>query len=191
MADTKTKKQQTHQRMLDAASQSFRSRGFTGIGVDGIAKSAGVTSGAFYAHFGSKDKAFKAALEAGLDEVIEAIPAFQEKEGNAWIEAFVEYYLSKSHRKDLECGCAMATLSAEVVRAKPELHSFYEVKMKQIVELMANGLTGKSREEDISRAWALIGVLTGGLTLSRAVKSEKVVEEIVASIKQAAIQVIK
>jgi TetR/AcrR family transcriptional repressor of nem operon len=72
-----TKKEQTRARILDAASQSFRSSGYAGTGVDGVAKAAGVTSGAFYAHFGSKDGAFAAALATGMDEVIEAIPKFQ------------------------------------------------------------------------------------------------------------------
>jgi len=189
MSEAKTKKQLTHQRMLDAASQSFRGNGFSGIGVDGIAKAAGVTSGAFYAHFGSKDKAFKAALEAGLDEVIEAVPKFQQDNGKDWVSAFVEYYTGKPHRKNLQCGCAMTTLTPEVVRASPELHALYESKMKQITELLANGLKGQKRQERVARAWALIGILTGGLTLSRAVKTEKAAEEIAASIRASAIAV--
>ena len=67
------RKEETHRRMLSAASRSFRSSGFAGIGVDAIAKAAGATSGAFYAHFGSKDQAFRAALDLGLDEVIEGL----------------------------------------------------------------------------------------------------------------------
>jgi AcrR family transcriptional regulator len=70
--------------MLEAAGRGFRSQGYDGIGVDGLAKGAGVTSGAFYAHFGSKAAAFDAALAAGLDEVIAAIPEYQLKYGDAW-----------------------------------------------------------------------------------------------------------
>ena len=57
-----TKKQETRKRIVSAASQGFRSHGYAGIGVDAIAKEAGVTSGALYAHMGSKDGAFEAAL---------------------------------------------------------------------------------------------------------------------------------
>ena len=60
-------KEETHQRMLEAVGCGFRDRGYAGIGVDGLAKTAGVTSGAFYAHFGSKGEAFDVALAAGLD----------------------------------------------------------------------------------------------------------------------------
>lgn len=181
------KKQETRKRIISAASRSFRSRGYAGIGVDGIAKEAGVTSGAFYAHLGSKDGAFEAALATGLDEVITAVPIFQAEHGKQWIIAFADYYLGSEHRNDLSCGCAMTTLSPEVVRTKPELHAVYEEKMLDIVELMANGLAGSSREECISRAWAVIGMLIGGLTMARAVASINVAEQIAASISKTAI----
>ncbi len=189
MSDMTTKKQQTHKRMLDAASQSFRSSGYAGIGVDGIAKAAGVTSGAFYAHFGSKDKAFSAVLEAGLDEVIETLPNIQKDAGSGWVKAFVDYYMGRDHREDLACGCAMTTLSPEVVRASPELHAAYEAKMKIIVNLVANGLKGSSSDERLSRAWAMLGILIGGLTMARAVKTRKATEVIASSIRDAAMNV--
>ena len=84
---------------------------------------AGVTSGAFYAHLGSKDGAFEAALAVVLDEVIAAIPEFQQQHGEHWVVAFSVYYLGPVHRENLACGCAMTTLSPEVVRTKPELHA--------------------------------------------------------------------
>ncbi len=189
MSNTPTKKHQTRTRMLDAASRSFRSKGYAGVGVDGIAKAAGVTSGAFYAHFGSKDGAFSAALDAGLDEVIEAVPKLQKQAGSRWVQAFADYYIGRAHREDLACGCAMTTLSPEVVRAGPEMHAAYEAKMKKIAELVAYGLEGSSRDECRSKAWAMLGVLIGGLTMARAVKTRKAAEQIASSIRIAAMNV--
>jgi len=181
-----TKKQETRKRIIKAASEGFRSNGYAGIGVDGIAKEAGVTSGALYAHLGSKDGAFEAALSAGLDEVIAAIPEFQLQHGKQWVEAFSDYYLGQAHRDDLPCGCAMTTLSPEVVRTKPALHAIYEEKMLEIVALMTQGLVGKS-EERFSKAWAVLGILIGGLTMARAVASIKTADRIAISITKAAI----
>jgi len=180
------KRLETRKRIINAASQGFRSNGYAGIGVDGIAKAAGVTSGAFYAHLGSKDGAFEAALSVGLDEVIAAIPEFQRQHGQDWIRAFSDYYLEKDHRENLSCGCAMTTLSPEVVRTKPELHAIYEEKMLDIVKLMAQGFDGTSHEECISRAWVVLGILIGGLTMARAVGSTETAELVAASIKKAA-----
>jgi TetR/AcrR family transcriptional repressor of nem operon len=181
------KKQQTRKRIINAASQGFRSHGYAGIGVDGIAKEAGVTSGAFYAHLGSKDGAFEAALSAGLDEVIVAIPEFQRQHGKQWVVAFSDYYLGQAHRDNLSCGCAMTTLSPEVVRTKPEFHAIYEEKMINIVELMAKGLNGASHEECLSRGWAVLGVLIGGLTIVRAVDSIMTANLVAISIKKSVI----
>jgi len=183
------KKIETRKRIIEAASQSFRSHGYAGIGVDGIAKAAGVTSGAFYSHMGSKDAAFEIALKASLDEVITAIPVFQKDYAERWVEEFASYYLSHNHREDLAGGCAMTTLSPEVVRSGPELHAVYEGKMKRIVELIANGLLGDSRDDCLHRAWSLLGLLTGGLTITRAVKSTKTAKNIATAIKISAVSV--
>jgi TetR/AcrR family transcriptional repressor of nem operon len=183
------KKQLTRTRIIDSAVRSFRANGYAGIGVDGIAKEAGVTSGAFYAHLGSKDGAFSAALSAGLDEVIVAIPNFQKQHGDTWLVAFVDYYLGQEHREDMACGCAMTTLSPEVARARADFQEIYEKKMLVIVGLIAEGLEGGSVEERESRAWSVLGVLIGGLTMARAVSSESEAENIASSIKIAAINV--
>lgn len=187
MPKLKTKKEQTRARILGAASQSFRSSGYAGTGVDGIAKAAGVTSGAFYAHFGSKDGAFEAALASGMDEVIESIPNFQTEFGRDWVAAFADYYLGEAHRNDLACGCAMTTLSPEVTRADPDVHMAYEAKMNQIVDVIADGLGGHKDGSNRTRAWAILSTLIGGLTLSRAVANAEVADAIAAAARSAAI----
>jgi len=184
-----TKKEETRIRMLDAAGRSFRSHGYAGIGVDGIAKAAGVTSGALYAHFGPKDAAFSAALTKGLDEVIEGIPAFQHKYGGDWLKAFAEYYLGKAHRQNLDCGCAMSTLTPEVVRSKDQLHDEYEKKMSVIASLMAEGLASQSKIDCRERAWAVLGILIGGLNMARAMKNHRSAEEVANAVKIAVVKV--
>lgn len=183
-----TKREQTRQKMVKAAGRSFRSNGYAGVGVDGLAKDAGVTSGAFYKHFGSKAVAFDVALESGLDEVVAAVPMFQEQARAGWVKAFADYYLGKLHRGDLECGCAMTSLSPEVVRFGPSVRAAYEKKMSVIVDLMARGLAGGLHEERRVRAWAMLGVLIGGLTMARAMKRVAAAEEVAEAIKAAAVK---
>jgi len=182
-----SKKEETKNRMIDAASRSFRQFGYDGIGVDGIAKEAGVTSGAFYSHLGSKSAAFNIAVEAGLDEVIAAIPKFRTNHGKYWIKAFAEYYLGKPHRDDLACGCALASLTPEVVRGENEIHDIYETKMKQIASLIADGLEGDADDRN-SKAWAFLSILVGGLNIARAMNSEKASEELAKVIYEKALE---
>ena len=181
-------KEETRRRISAAVGRGFRKHGYAGIGVDGLAKAAGVTSGAFYAHFGSKDGAFNVALAAGLDEVIEALPVFQSEHGADWVRAFAEYYLGKAHRCDLEGGCAMATLTSEVVRSASEVHAAFEKKMTKIADLVASGLAGSSEQERRARAWSMLGILIGGLNVARAMKSTKVAEEVADAIKASAVK---
>ncbi len=187
MTEKMTKREQTRLRMLEAAGREFRSNGYAGIGVDGVAKAAGVTSGAFYAHFGSKDSAFEAAVGAGLDEVIEAVPVFQREHGPDWVQAFADYYLGKPHRNDLAGGCAMTTLSPEVARASPALHTVYEEKMRKIASLVAQGLSGGTDQERMARAWAMLGALIGGLTISRAVHDNTTAQQIADAVRASAV----
>lgn len=182
MARQADRKRETHARVLDAAGRQFRSHGYDGVGVAGVAEAAGITTGALYAHFGSKDGAFEAALLAGLDEVIEAIPAFQARHGEAWVAAFADYYLGRAHREDRECGCAMTALSPDVARGAEEIKALYAGKMQQIAGLVASGLEGGSDKERRARAWSLLASLIGGLILSRAVGRGGPAEEIATAV---------
>jgi len=180
-------KEETGRNVLNAAGRGFREHGYSGVGVDGLSKAAGVTSGAFYSHFGSKNGAFNAALGAGLDEVIEGVPRFQNEFGADWVKAFAEYYLGKAHRDDLAYGCAMAALTAEVIRFGPEMHATFEEKMTIVAELVAHGLEGGSLDDRLARAWSMLGVLIGGVNIARAMKTEKVANDVAQAIRAAAI----
>lgn len=179
-AETKTK-------MIEAVSRGFRKNGYGGIGIDGLSKSAGVTSGAFYSHFGSKNEAFSMALAIGLDEVIDSLPAIQRDHGAGWVKFFAEYYLGESHRSDMEQGCAMATLTPEVVRFGPDMRDVFEEKMSDIVKIMAQGLAGGTESSRDVRAWSMLGVLIGGINIARGMKSEEVSNTVADAIKSAAI----
>lgn len=181
-------KEETRQRILEAASCGFRKHGYAGIGVDGLSKAASVTSGAFYSHFGSKDGAFNEALAVGLGEVIEGVSIFQAEHGTDWVKAFAEYYLGEPHRNDLESGCAMATLTPEVVRFGSEVQGIFEEKMTIIAGLVARGLAGNSEEDRLARAWSMLGVLIGGLNVARAMKSSNGSDEVAAAITAAAVK---
>lgn len=180
-------KDETRLRVTEAISRGFRKHGFAGIGVDALAKGAGVTSGAFYSHFGSKSGAFEVALGVGLDEVISAIPQYQREYGAGWLKAFIDYYLGKAHREDLECGCAMASLTPELVRTGTDMQAVFEEKMSVIAESIARGLEAEDRAAARARAWAMLGILIGGLNLARAMHSQAAIEEVANAIAAAAV----
>lgn len=181
-------KEETRKNICEAVSRGFRKHGYAGVGVDGLAKAAGVTAGAFYAHLGSKASAFNLALDLGLEEVIEGVPRYQKEHGVRWIEAFSEYYLSEAHWANVEVGCAMASLTPEVARFDSQARDHYEQKMTEIVGLIADGLAGGTDEKRQSRAWAFLSILIGGLNIARAVGSSDTARIIRNSIGPSAIE---
>lgn len=179
------KKSATRSKLVDAAGRGFRTHGFSGVGVDSMAGSAGATSGAFYAHLGSKGKAFHIALTAGLDEVIEAIPQYQLEHGSAWIDAFSDYYLGKPHRLDMACGCAMTTLTPDVMRGDEAAKEIYETRMNEIAELISGGLTKIDLTDRMPRAWSILQTLIGGLMMARSMHTEDASDRVAQATKAA------
>lgn len=181
-------REEARARMIAAAGRGFRRRGFGGIGVDGLAKEADVTSGAFYGHFPSKEAAFKEAIVAGLEELRAGVASFREKHGPNWIEAFVDFYLGDKRTCDLGESCALQSLSPEVGRSDTEIRAAYEAGMLKVVEAVAEGLGGGALADRKKRAWALLSILAGGVTLARAVVDAQVSNGIAVSIRSAALQ---
>ena len=178
----------TKAKLLEASGKAFRREGYAGIGVDSIAKNAGVTSGAFYSHLKSKNDAFRAALVAGLNEVLTALPAYRETHGEQWPAAFADFYLGQEHRLDLEGGCAMTSLTPEVIRADAEVQTEYAAMMNRIVKEIADHLPQNAgADEQEGRAWAFLSTLIGGLTLARAIGTGPAAREIERASKAAAL----
>jgi len=161
-------------RVLDAAGRAFREHGFGGVGVDGLAQAAGLTSGAFYVQFRSKAAAFRAVVTAGVERLRLGIVGFKRRGGDAWFDAFAAYYLGSAHRRDVAGGCAVPSLSAEVARAGPSVRAEYEAELKRVAEEVAAGLGGGLPRE-------LLAQLAGGVLLARAVADEALAEEIAAA----------
>ena len=132
-------KEATRAKILSAAGRGFRRRGYGGVGVDELAKEAGVTSGAFYGHFASKGEAFQAAALSGLVELCQAIGSFQTEHGGAWLGRFVDFYLSTKRTCELGGSCGLQSLTPEVARSDSELKAAYERELLRVVER----LTGK------------------------------------------------
>jgi TetR/AcrR family transcriptional repressor of nem operon len=176
-------KQAARANILAAVGRGFRRLGYGGIGIDGLAKEAGVTSGAFYGHFGSKAEAFEAAALAGLVELREAIEGLQASEGRAWVGTFVDFYLSKKRTCELGESCALQSLTPEVARAENATRSAYEAELLRVVDAVAAGLTGASLPARRKLAWTILATLSGGVTLARACDDPKIGAQIAAALK--------
>ena len=183
-------KEESRARILEAVGRGFRRHGVGGIGVDGLAREAGVTSGAFYAHFGSKAEAFEEAAIAGLVSLGSAIEGLQAEHGGAWIEPFVDFYLGFKRTCELDEACGLQALTPEVMRADAPVRGRYQQALLKVVERVAKGLPSRpgapSRKD---RAWALLALLSGGVTLARATQDPAVGDEAAAALRRIALAI--
>ena len=179
------KKEESRARILASAGRGFRSHGYGGLGVDGLAKSAGVTSGAFYAHFRSKKDAFREAVGAGMAQLADGIAGMKEG-GGAWVARFVDFYLTDRRRCDLAESCALQSLTNEVARADAETKAAYEDQLRRAIETLATGMETGDSTSDRAEAIALLAMLSGGISMARAVKDEALADAIVGAVRRKA-----
>lgn len=175
------KKAQTRERILEAAGRGFRKGGFSGSGVDGLAKEAGVTSGAFYGHFGSKAEVFREALLLGLLELREAIEQLQSQHGDNWWKEFVNFYLGPKRTCDLAESCALQSLTSEVARSDRESRKVFEKEFKQIAKIISDGPKADGSPKTIDEALSALSTLIGAVTLARAVGSRAMSKQIASA----------
>jgi len=169
-----------HERILDAASQMFRKRGFEGVSVAEIMKAAGLTHGAFPAHFSSKEEVMKAGVERALQEMLKMA------EGAAGLpepkKAFLSYYLSAKHRDNPENGCVMTTLAPEIARKSGAVRSVFNSYVATVINQMTKMFYPRRRQGRID-AIATLSAVVGAITLARAVDDPALSEEILSSVR--------
>lgn len=170
-------KEQTRQRMLQAAAEGFRSQGY-GLGVDSLAKRAGVTSGAFYAHFGSKAEAFREAVAYGMDDLLRGVQYFQQQHGATWWPAFVRFYLGDKRVCDLAQSCSLQTLTPELARADEPTRALFADKLQAVAQAVLAGPPSPARPATQADVLAALAALIGAVTLARAVADESLAAQI-------------
>jgi TetR/AcrR family transcriptional repressor of nem operon len=166
-----TKKKATENRaaLLRAASRLFRERGIDGVGVAEISKKAGLTHGALYAQFPSKEalaaEAFTSGLRPGLEKITADRPG-----GPASLSDFLDDYLSSGHRDNLAAGCPMSASASEIARQDKIVCERFTEGFEQFVALIEGNLGASAVNADKhQRALAMMAAMIGGVAASRAV----------------------
>ena len=177
-------KKLTRQRIVDAAGRGFRRGGYGGIGVDGLAKEAGMTSGAFYVHFDSKKAAFRESMLQGMTELHDYVLHLQTEHGAAWWPEFVVFYLSTKRTCNLAESCALQSLPPEVARLDESLRGEFEKELRGVAKAIAAGPPSPIAPPDEESAYAALALLTGAVTMARAVSTKALSQKIADSALQ-------
>jgi TetR/AcrR family transcriptional regulator, transcriptional repressor for nem operon len=172
--------------ILQAGARALRTNGFNGIGVDSLAASAGVTSGAFYSNFANKEALLEEVIETCVGEPFIDTESGSLTERQDRLREWLAMYISPDHRADPASGCVMPSLSADVARSNPQIRAAYKRKMLELVRKMSNVFDGPHPERE-QRAWSMIAMMVGAITISRAMPNGKAADRALDSALQGAI----
>src|SRR5438552_9533455 len=162
----KDQKQATRQRILEAAGRRFKQDGIDGAGVAVVMSDAGLTNGAFYAHFASKEDLVANVLADQLRAQRHSFAA--EPADRAGLEAFVRSYLSPQHRDQCADGCPSAALLDEIARRPAATRQVFTDELMAEIDDIASRLDPADLEAARADALTVFGLMIGTLQLARA-----------------------
>jgi TetR/AcrR family transcriptional repressor of nem operon len=166
MRYSKGHKQATRQRIVEAAGRRFKQDGIDGAGVATLMSDAGLTNGAFYAHFESKDDLVANVL---ADQLRAQRHSFDtEPTDRAGLEAFIRSYLSPQHRDQRADGCPSAALLDEIARRPDPTRQIFTDELTGVIDDIATRLDPTHVEAARTDALTLFGLMVGTLQLARA-----------------------
>jgi TetR/AcrR family transcriptional regulator, transcriptional repressor for nem operon len=172
--------------ILESGVKVLKTGGFAGVGVDQVAAAAGVTSGSLYSNFSGKEDLLKEIIGQYL-----GAPYIDARDGDKvdWHARFKEFltgYISAHHRDDPAAGCVMPALSADVSRAGAAVRREYQQRMNEFIDKIVKALEGGTRRQRRDRAWSIIALMVGSLTVARALPDGNEADEMInASLKSA------
>jgi TetR/AcrR family transcriptional repressor of nem operon len=169
----------TRRHIIDVASARFRENGVAAVGLAGIMSDAGLTNGAFYTHFESKEDLVQAVLSNALGRREQTLRTAAESP--AGLETTIRDYLSARHRDNPGGGCPTAALVAEIARHPKTTRDGFTGKVSAFVTLIATQLRAGSAAARRHNAIAIYGMMVGTLQLARAVNDKALSDEILES----------
>lgn len=163
-------KEASHERIVAAAARAIRRSGYDGTGVADIMKEAGLTHGAFYAHFPSREAMLaEAAARACAESAALAADVVAAAPPEKALECMLRAYLSREHLEQVESGCPLAALGSETPRQAPDVRRTATRHIKAMVDLVARQSPDWGQPGTHEQALVTIATMVGALLLARAV----------------------
>lgn len=165
----KDHKNETRQRIVQAAAERFRREGIEAVGLAKLMAGVGLTHGGFYAHFASKEELVGEACATALAdsvtrlrEYVKGVPAGERT------RALVRAYLNEEHRDAPEQGCAIAALGPELARHSDDVRQRFDVQVEVLLELAREALSDDGADPTL--AAGMVSIMVGNLVLARSTK---------------------
>jgi TetR/AcrR family transcriptional regulator, transcriptional repressor for nem operon len=185
MRYSKGHKQDTRQRIVGAAGRRFKRDGIDGSGVASLMSDAGLTNGAFYAHFASKEDLIAHVLADQLRAQRHSFDA--QPADRAGLEAFIRSYLSPEHRDHCAEGCPSAALLDEIARRPEGTRQVFTDELMKVIDDIASRLHPTHADAARTDALTLFGLMVGTLQLARALSDRDLADQLLAQGAQTAL----
>jgi TetR/AcrR family transcriptional repressor of nem operon len=158
--------------VINAASRLFREHGFDGIGLKDLMRAAGLTQGAFYKQFASKDDLAAQASKRALESAFHRWSAASAANPKDPLGAVIAFYLSTAHREEMMDGCPIVALGSDAARQGSDVKASFEAGIREHLELLGRWVGEADGEEPSVKAMAILSTMVGAVVLSRAVNDE-------------------
>jgi TetR/AcrR family transcriptional repressor of nem operon len=155
--------------VINVASRLFRERGFDGIGLKDLMKGAGLTQGAFYKQFASKEDLAAQASRRAMESATHRWSAATAAKPEDPLGAVIAFYLSMDHRGEKMDGCPIVALGSDAARQGTDVKASFEAGIKQHIEILGRSIAETNGEDTDGKAMAILSTMVGALMLSRVV----------------------
>jgi TetR/AcrR family transcriptional repressor of nem operon len=174
---------ENRERILDAAAQLFRERGFEGIGVADLMKAAGLTHGGFYGHFASKEDLMAQACARASTRSRALWSKLADRAPRDPLSEIAGSYLTSRHRDNPGSGCLMAALASDASRQGPAVRRAVTESLHSAFDFLAGLVPGKSKAAKRQKAISTYASLVGAMILARAADDRALSQEILDAVR--------
>ena len=181
-------KLKTREKILDSALHLFTRHGYERITIDQLMEHAGLTRGAFYAHFENKSEVYAEAILAALRRRPDLLPDEDNLDDQEWLRQLFLAYLSHDHVNQKSGACPLAFLATDVANRDPQARSAYTEVYKQLSRLIGDKLM---QRPDDGTAFAITAMMIGGVALCRALSETDTVEQVLEGCRQTALRLLE
>jgi TetR/AcrR family transcriptional repressor of nem operon len=182
MRVTREQAAENRERIVQVAAKLFRERGFDGIGVADLMKSAGLTHGGFYGHFRSKDDLAAEACARALEKSVEKWDRLAAESPDDPLRAIAGSYLSQTHVDKPGSGCLIAALGPDVARQDKSVRRTMTEGLRTMMERLSGWVPGKSKGERRRSAITSYAAMVGALVMARSVDDPDFADEILRTV---------
>jgi TetR/AcrR family transcriptional regulator, transcriptional repressor for nem operon len=159
---------QSREKIIASAGELMRANGFDGVGIDAISAHAGLTAGAFYKHFASKQALLEELVSRAMHEAAKHLPTIVTVDD---ITTFVAAYMAQRKFKQTITGCIVASMAPDLSRNGETVRLHTVQYIESIHEAITRALIHDRSKKASEIAWQIMAAAIGGVILARLMRS--------------------